>query len=138
MNRIKDLRVRKGLKQAELAAMVNIKQNTISNWENEVTEIDRESLFKLSEIFNVSIDFLLCRESMLKDSDFADNLEKLVWRLEMSQEGLMFLDRPMDDETRDILISSLKHTIEMGTKFSRMGQLISEQEIYAVCQEVDG
>ena len=117
MNRIKELRVRKGLKQAELAAMVNIKQNTISNWENEVTEIDKESLFKLSEIFNVSIDFLLCREAMLKDTDFADNLEKLVWRLEMSQERLLFLDHPMDDDTRDIIISNLRHTMEMGKKF---------------------
>ena len=59
MNRIKELRLKKGLKQSELAVLVNAKQGTISHWENEVTEVDRQSLFFLADYFGVSTDYLL-------------------------------------------------------------------------------
>jgi transcriptional regulator with XRE-family HTH domain len=59
MNRIRKLRTEKGIKQSELANLVNVRQTTISNWENEISEIDKQSLFALSDYFNVTIDYLL-------------------------------------------------------------------------------
>lgn len=61
MNRIKELRVEKNLKQSDLAQILNVKQNTISNWENGRTEIDWESTLKLADHFNVSVDYILGR-----------------------------------------------------------------------------
>ena len=59
MNRIKELRMAKGLKQSELAEITKVGQTTISNWEREDTEIDKQSLFKLADYFQVTTDYLL-------------------------------------------------------------------------------
>ena len=59
MNRIKELRIKKGMKQSELAELVNVRQTTISNWEKEITEIDKQSLITLKDFFNVTTDYLM-------------------------------------------------------------------------------
>ena len=59
MNRIKELRLAKGLKQSELAEIAKVGQTTISNWEREDTEIDKQSLFRLTDFFKVTTDYLL-------------------------------------------------------------------------------
>ena len=57
--RLKALRKEKGLNQSELAKAVNVTQRKISYWETGQLEPDLESLWKLSDYFNVSIDYLI-------------------------------------------------------------------------------
>lgn len=57
--RIKELREEEGLKQTELANMLNIKQNTYSQYETGAREIPIEILIKLSKIYGVSTDYIL-------------------------------------------------------------------------------
>ena len=59
MIRLKELRLRSGLKQSDLAALLNVKDNTYSQYENEKRQLGYEELRKLSEYYKVSIDFLL-------------------------------------------------------------------------------
>ena len=59
MTRLKALRTASNISQATLADMLNVKQNTISSWESGRTEPDFESVRRLSEIFEVSADFIL-------------------------------------------------------------------------------
>ena len=59
MNRLKKLREDRGLKQAELALMLEVSQATLSNWERGVHDIDNISLTRLGQIFGCSIDYLL-------------------------------------------------------------------------------
>ena len=54
--RIKELREEEGLKQTELANMLNIKQNTYSQYETGAREISIDVLIKLSKIYGVSTD----------------------------------------------------------------------------------
>lgn len=76
MNRIKELRVKNGLKQSDLAEVVNVRQTTVSNWENEVTEVDRQSLFVLSDFFKVSTDYLLGKSDYpTRSEDFFNAIE---------------------------------------------------------------
>ena len=58
---IKELRIKEGYSQKELASLLNVAQNTVSQYENGIREPDNETLVKLSEIFNVSTDYLLGR-----------------------------------------------------------------------------
>lgn len=60
---LKKLRKQHKMSQEQLASLLNVKQNTISNWENGKSDIDNESLFMLAKIFNCSIEELLCKES---------------------------------------------------------------------------
>ena len=60
MNRIGALRKERKMSQTDLAKKLNVSQGTLSFWENEKYDIDNESLVKLSEIFEVSTDYILC------------------------------------------------------------------------------
>ena len=57
--RLKALRKEKDLKQSELAEAINVTQRKISYWETGQLEPDLENLWKLSDYFNVSVDFLI-------------------------------------------------------------------------------
>lgn len=59
MNNLKKIRKELNLTQAELSKKFNISQQTVSNWENNITEIDQENLRNFSDYFKVSIDYLL-------------------------------------------------------------------------------
>ena len=53
------LRDEKGLSQQKLAEMLNITQQTIFKYEKTLVEPDIETLIRLSDIFDVSVDFLI-------------------------------------------------------------------------------
>ena len=53
---LKELRKESGLTQMELARKLNVKQNTISNWENGKSKPDIITTTKLAEVFGVSTD----------------------------------------------------------------------------------
>ena len=59
MNKVKELREQKKIRQADLAKELSVSQGTLSNWERGVHDPDNASLIKLSEIFQCSIDYLL-------------------------------------------------------------------------------
>ena len=60
--RLKELRLKKGLTQTELGEKVGVKQNTFTNWENGKREPSYENLVKLADLFEVSLDWLFGRE----------------------------------------------------------------------------
>ena len=66
MNRIKQLRNAREMKQADLAMQLKVGQNTISNWENGKTEPDSASLQKMSTIFDCTIDYILGHSPLAK------------------------------------------------------------------------
>ena len=57
--KIAELRKGKNLTQAELGGMLNITAQAVSKWENDLSEPDINSIKKLCEIFEVSVDEFL-------------------------------------------------------------------------------
>lgn len=57
--KIRDLREDHDLKQRELAEYLNCSQRTYSNYELGQRDIPTDVLIKLSEYYNVSVDYLL-------------------------------------------------------------------------------
>lgn len=60
---LKAARKSKGLTQQQVADFIGISQNNYSYWENGKVKIDNVSLQRLSNLFDVSVDFLLGRET---------------------------------------------------------------------------
>ena len=60
--RLKELRLKKGLTQTELGEKVGVKQNTFTNWEKGKREPSFENLIKLADLLEVSLDCLFGRE----------------------------------------------------------------------------
>lgn len=64
--RIKDLREDKDLKQIVIANYLGIKQNSYSQIENGTNNLQIDHLIKLSEFYNVSVDYLLGLTDIMK------------------------------------------------------------------------
>ena len=58
-NRIKDARKNAGLKQSDIAELLNIKNTTVSNWEKDISKPDIDTIEYLCELFNVSANYFI-------------------------------------------------------------------------------
>ena len=58
--RIATLREARGLSQKQLADALNVKRETVTQWENATRDLKTDYLINLSAFFNVSVDYLLC------------------------------------------------------------------------------
>ena len=63
MNNIRRLRKRAGLTQAELSRRCNISQGALSGYETGKYEPDNTTLLRMADIFNVSVDEILGRNT---------------------------------------------------------------------------
>ena len=59
--RLKELRKTRKISQLKLALDLNMNQNTVSRYENLEREADYETLIKIADYFDVSLDYLLGR-----------------------------------------------------------------------------
>ena len=57
--RLKDLRISKGISQQQFAKIISTSQASLSKWENDVQEPCIDDLKKIAEYFNVSADYLI-------------------------------------------------------------------------------
>lgn len=55
---IKELRIEKGIGQAQLARAIGVSNGIVSLWENKKREPTMGSLIALAKFFNVSLDYL--------------------------------------------------------------------------------
>lgn len=85
LSSLKKLREKAGLTQSDLADKLFISAQSVSKWENGVSEPDLATVFQLADIFSVSIDTLLGRETVYKN----DIDKKLCCYLKNSE---MFFD----------------------------------------------
>lgn len=57
--RIRDLRIDRGLTQADVAKILNVKQNTYCQYEIGVVNYPLEAVIQLAEFYGVSVDYLV-------------------------------------------------------------------------------
>lgn len=66
MIRLKQLRKEKNLTQKELATLLNVSDRSVGFYETGERDPDTDTLRKLSDFFDVSIDYLLCISDIRK------------------------------------------------------------------------
>lgn len=64
MNRVKELRLRAGMRQKEVAIACGVARATVSQWESNLKDPTGERIRKLSELFGVTIGVILCYEDV--------------------------------------------------------------------------
>lgn len=57
--RLKDLREDRDIKQSQIAEILNVRQNTYSQYENGQRQIPIDLLIILAKYYNVSVDYIL-------------------------------------------------------------------------------
>ena len=90
MNRIRDLREDKDLRQIDVSAATGIDQKTLSNYETGKTHPDSEALIRLADYFDVSIDYLVGRNynHSHQHKEIIQQISKLQKELEKIKRGL--------------------------------------------------
>ncbi|MBQ9859455.1 MAG: helix-turn-helix transcriptional regulator [Clostridia bacterium] len=58
---LRGIREDRDIKQKDIAQILNVSQNTYSQYENGVISLTAEVLIKLADYYDVSVDFLLDR-----------------------------------------------------------------------------
>lgn len=76
--RIKEFREELRLTQSELAEKINNVQRNVSNWENGANEPDCQTLIKLADIFDISLDELFGRETVALERQSISGVEKQI------------------------------------------------------------
>lgn len=77
MNRIKELRTRNGMTQAELAEIIGINSVTLARYESGDRNPKIDKLEKMAEVFNVSVDYLTGKSDINLTQDDIDMFDKI-------------------------------------------------------------
>ena len=99
--KLKRLRESKNMLQKELAKDLNIAPTTISGYELETREPDNETLKKIANYFNVSIDYLLDNENNIDRSEYElrekINFTNFLIRKKYLNKNESFTDKDIDN-----------------------------------------
>lgn len=122
---LKRARNNKKLSQISLGKLLSVSQQTVASWEINRTSPSPEMIKKISEVLRVSTNELLgvgekkSSESTEEKED-KELLDKTLNELLEQQDGILFFEgKPLDDETKELLIASLKNTIQMAKKMNK-------------------
>ena len=78
---LKNVREKTNISQKEMASFLNVSQQALSRWEKSQTEPDYKTLIKISNYFDVSIDYLLGKTEIKNyENPFEDNIEKQLFK----------------------------------------------------------
>lgn len=132
VERIKQLAKERKVSMAQVERDLNFGNSTIRKWDESRPSIDR--LLKVADYFNVSLDYLEGRTNIrnlpkevekyesfdkLSNSDVAEAINFLMEQLGSENYALLFDGDELDDETRELLLISLKNTYELADKLKK-------------------
>lgn len=103
MNRLKELRIEKGLLQSDIAKIINKGERTVGFYETGERDMNTETLAILSDFFNVSIDYLLGKSDVRDPGKQIDDIlnEAMIG---MSKEEYEALNETQKKQIRDFAI----------------------------------
>lgn len=107
--RLKDLRIEYGYTQADLAKFLELEAPAISKYELGLREPSLAVLNKLSEIFNVSIDYLLGKTDTKELEDIEINDDDIDVAF---YEGY----KDLEDEDKEVMRNTLKAFLRKNNK----------------------
>ena len=103
MNKIKNLRVARGISQRDLGVLLNCTDVTVSRYETGQRDIDSATICKLCEIFGCSADYLLGRSDLPTGGPSEE------------EQALILAFRRADDRAREIVRLTLAPFIREAT-----------------------
>lgn len=147
--RLSRIRKEKGFTQNEIADKVGVTSQAVSKWENDLASPDIDILLKLSEIFDISIDELLGKETkktVLNDKPSKKDIDKMIFKIIVtSADGdkvnvnlpLALVKALMDKDSGKINIVSSKNDALQNVDFREILSLV-EQGVIGELVSVDG
>ena len=97
------IRTKSKLSQEEMASKFNVSRQTISKWESGMSYPEIDKLISISEMFDVSIDYLLKDNENRKD--MGERIEKIIFQFLASSQGMGRVSEQLIDIMRDGIIT---------------------------------
>lgn len=122
--KIKARRIELGLSVDEVAERIDKNRATVYRYENsDIGDIPTGVLETLAKALSTTPaqlmgwddDGLTARDK----KDVAKAMEQFIAQLGDPKQALMFDGEPLDDESRDLLLSSLEHSLGLGKKMAK-------------------
>lgn len=124
--KLKVLRESQGMTQVQIYKKTGINNKTLSGYENNVSQPDLATLKLLSQVYGVSVDYLL-NECNLDD--------ETPYKVDPAERNLLRLFRKLDPGQKEIFLAQLKGVVSlMGKRDSRMA--ITAQETSTLYQVI--
>ena len=101
-SRLKNLRIEKNLTQKELSDLLHVSRSNISKYEQDSQFPDLRTLHQICDIFNVSMDYILCKANYRNVDELIDETaEQLIRAFEKAgipkeEINLEVLDKVLD------------------------------------------
>lgn len=117
--RLKELRNEKGLNQRELAAALNLSPSTIGMYETGQRVPDAETLNRIADFFNTSVDYLIGRTDNRKRiadavndpaahyGNYADYTDQELEDI-LQNSNIRFYGEPLDEEAKQDVLQFLR------------------------------
>ena len=125
-SKLRELRAKKELSQAELAKRLGVTQQAVGRWERDKNLPDNDVLKKISVMFNVSIDYLLDNQTHQKDplptltpKDERQISRDLENMLDSLNGAAAMSDDPEDEEDREMLKAALLHAMTLSKRMAK-------------------
>lgn len=105
--KILKLRMRNGLSQEALADKLMVSRQAVSKWESGVTLPETEKLITISNMFGVSLDFLLKEDMNSKGrAGSTENLDRVILRFLGSAQDIDDVSKTLIDIIQDGVIDN--------------------------------
>jgi len=111
--KIKKLRKRNGLTQADLARELGVSGSAVGMYEQDRRTPDNETLLTICSIFGVSTDYMLGNKEGVTDvSVVLDDFNKKLTKYN----ALMFDGRPLSDEERKQVFDTIEYVARLAER----------------------
>lgn len=114
--RLLELRKEYNYTQSQLAELLGIGRTTIAAYESGQASIPLNRLNELARLYNVSTDYLLCNTD--NRDIYCQNIEDVKNKIENTIYDIMACEKfdgcPLDENSKLIIVNSLKNSIELG------------------------
>jgi len=126
LERIKQLCKENHISQRKLEQDLNLGNGATSKWATSAPSF--HTLNRVAEYFQVSVDYLQGKSDQKEkmpvltkkdEQDIAKRIAAVLADLESGQEGLAFSGEPLDEMTRELLVQSLRNSMELGKTIAK-------------------
>lgn len=115
--RIKELRLKEGISQAKLSSKLGLGKSMIGMIELGKRGASNETIKKIADYFDVSVDYLLGREaSPTPNKNISKNRLVDDFLDELIQEKIITDPNNIDDETAEMILNAVKAEIALKLK----------------------
>ncbi len=103
------LRKKAGLRQEDVAKMLQVHRTTYTKYETDITTPDPAGLLRLATLFGVTVDYLVGREPVDEDTPHEAFLQDgpRTLQLDAQEQQLLLLFRGLSEEERARLVQQL-------------------------------